>query len=667
MNLNIRKKLIVSFLVSIIVPLLVICLVLGYNIKQNSLATFYERAEKELHHINQSITIFIDETLANTTMIAGHDDIRNAGEKISSYIGLTEAKNITKFELSNGEKRIRHMFKVVNQTHKNFVEVYMGTTHGGFTIGSDIELPGGYDPRERPWYKKAMASPEKPTITKAYKSTTGDAVFTSCKAVSNSGKVNGVIGIDVSLKGLTDFIKTIKMGESGYIMLIQDDGVILADPKHPEILFKNISESGFSGLKPLAKIASGNARIELDNTVYEARVFTSPDLGWKLVGLIERSEIMKQFYTMISIMLTIGVIVSIVFGVFAFFLSNSLAEPVIYTTKLLKDIAEGEGDLTKSIDVKSRDEMGELAKWFNMFVGNLRNIIKELASNSGVVDESSSTLQDIATRLQVGAEATSTRASTVASASEEMNSNFSGIAATMEETTGNTNMMATATEEMTATINEIAQNSESARSISENAVNQAKIATEKMAKLGTAASDIGAVTETITEISEQTNLLALNATIEAARAGEAGKGFAVVANEIKELAKQTADATANIKEKIDDVQSTTSETVTEIESISTIINEVNQIISTIATAIEEQSSATKEISNNVLQTSEGIQSISQLISNGTGVMSEITQEIASVNNSAGEISEDSKQVKSSADELKLLATQLNGIIGKFKY
>ena len=139
------------------------------------------------------------------------------------------------------------------------------------------------------------------------------------------------------------------------------------------------------------------------------------------------------------------------------------------------------------------------------------------------------------------------------------------------------------------------------------------------------------MTETITEISEQTNLLALNATIEAARAGEAGKGFAVVANEIKELARQTAAATVNIKDRINEIQSTTSTTVVDIEKISKVIIEINNVISGIATAVEEQSVASNEIAGNISQASQGLVEVNENVAQSTTVVADITREIAEIN------------------------------------
>src|ERR1017187_5300530 len=152
---------------------------------------------------------------------------------------------------------------------------------------------------------------------------------------------------------------------------------------------------------------------------------------------------------------------------------------------------------------------------------------------------------------------------------------------------------------MTATIGEIASNSEKARRITEDATRQAARISEQMNQLGTAAQQIGKVTETITEISSQTNLLALNATIEAARAGSAGKGFAVVANEIKGLAQQTAAATEDIKGRIAGVQSSTAGGIAEIGKVTQVIREVSDIVSAIAAAIEEQATVTKDIARNI--------------------------------------------------------------------
>ena len=331
-----------------------------------------------------------------------------------------------------------------------------------------------------------------------------------------------------------------------------------------------------------------------------------------------------------------------------------------------RDIAEGEGDLTKRIALKANDEIGELGQCFNTFISKLQGIIQTIAANTATVDTEAQTLSTVASSMAKNAQDTSDRSESVAAAAEEMSANLNNVASAMEESTTNTNMVASAAEEMTATIGQIAGNAEHAHTITEKAVTQAGTTSKRMVELGASAEAINRVTETITEISEQTNLLALNATIEAARAGEAGKGFSVVANEIKELAKQTAIATLDIKRQISEVQTSTATAVTEIKEISSVINSVNEIVSTISTSVGEQSAATEEIANNINQAASGLGEVNENVSQISVVANSITQDIALVNAASGAISNSSAQISSSSADLQKMARELKGIVDSFK-
>ncbi|HYW78895.1 MAG TPA: methyl-accepting chemotaxis protein, partial [Thermoguttaceae bacterium] len=185
-------------------------------------------------------------------------------------------------------------------------------------------------------------------------------------------------------------------------------------------------------------------------------------------------------------------------------------------------------------------------------------------------------------------------------------------------------------------------------------------------QLGTAADEIGKVIETIQDIAEQTNLLALNATIEAARAGDAGKGFAVVASEVKELAKQTADATEDIRVRIEGIQSSTGEAVVSIGQISDVIHQVNDVSKTIASAVEEQSITTREIAQNVTQTSDAATSVSAGVAQSASASQEITQNIAGVDQGARQTAQGASKTQNASQELAGLAEQLQTLVGQFK-
>lgn len=376
-------------------------------------------------------------------------------------------------------------------------------------------------------------------------------------------------------------------------------------------------------------------------------------------------SINKKVGSMTTRMLTISGILFLGIAALCLFIVFGITRSLNSMIASFKDIAEGEGDLTKKIEIDSKDELGELAKWFNVFLENLQTMIKNLAQESANVDQSSNQLTGISDEMTQGAQSMSDKADSVATAAEEMSSSLTGVAASMEESSSNANMVASAAEEMNSTISEIASNAEKARSISEEASQKTSAASDQMNELKNAADSVGKVVETISDISEQVNLLALNATIEAARAGEAGKGFAVVANEIKALAGQTSEATVDIKSQIENIQNVSGQTAESISEVTSSISSTQEIVSSIASAIEEQSSATGEISTNVEQLSSGIQEVNQNVAESSQVANDISKDIAEVNTASTNISENSSRVQNRAGELKEMAAKLNEIVDRF--
>ncbi len=353
-------------------------------------------------------------------------------------------------------------------------------------------------------------------------------------------------------------------------------------------------------------------------------------------------------------------------GILNIFIYRSLATPIAHVVDGLKDIAHGKGDLTYRLPVGGKDELGELARWFNVFIENLQEMIHKIVQHADQLDSSADSLSGLSGDMAKAARDSSHQSDSVAAAAIEMSISMGSVAAAMEQTSANIEMVAGASEEMTATINEIAQNSEKARSISEQAVVRSKSTTEQVDELGRAAIEISQITEAINEISEQTNLLALNATIEAARAGEAGKGFAVVANEIKELARQTAGATGQIREKISKIQHKTEMTIQQISEFTGVINVVDEIVSNIAGSIEEQSITTKEIANNIAQAAKGVLEVNKNVSQSSAVSDQIAREIAGVNLGAAEIMRTSSRIDTNANKLSELATTLKEAVQRFK-
>ncbi|MBN1851368.1 MAG: methyl-accepting chemotaxis protein [Pirellulales bacterium] len=360
-----------------------------------------------------------------------------------------------------------------------------------------------------------------------------------------------------------------------------------------------------------------------------------------------------------------GVMAIIVAAVTVYF-SKSISKPLVALADGLQDIAQGDGDLTKRLEVTTKDEIGEVAKWFNIFVEKLQGIIRELADNARTLAGSSTELSATATQLASGAEETTHQSATVASAAEEMSTNMNNMAAATEQMTANVKTVASATEEMTTSIAEIAKNAEQASSVAASAATMAASSNETIGQLGTAADEIGKVIVVIQDIAEQTNLLALNATIEAARAGDAGKGFAVVATEVKELAKQTAEATEDIRARIEGIQKSSGEAVDSIAKISDVIQQVNEISHTIASAVEEQSATTREIALNVAQTSSAADMVSASVTQSASASKEITETIVGVDQAAKQTAQGAAQTQTAGVELSRLSEKLQSLVGQFQ-
>jgi len=512
-----------------------------------------------------------------------------------------------------------------------------------------------------------------------------------------------IIGGGIYIDSTTELFKnnalqsigSIRYGKnkSGYFFILDSKGVVALHPISPALVGKSLIDktdpNGKYVFKEIIKAATNNKEGGFVDYMWPKPGSEDPaeklsfcirlaEWDWNIgTGIYvddvaaslakKESKIKKDITKQITKIVIIVVLIILGAIVLSYFIvSKGVVGPIKKIIEMLKDIAEGEGDLTKRIEDNSGDETEELANWFNKFIGNTQEMIAAVKSNSQKLNDSSQNLSRISDDMNTSAENTSSKANTVAAASEEMTANLSSVAAAMEQATANVNMVASASEEMSSTINEIAQNAEKARGITDDAVTKTNNASSQIDELAKAAKEIEQVVESITDISAQVNLLALNATIEAARAGEAGKGFAVVANEIKDLANQTAESSNEIKVRVSGIQSSTDNTISEIASISKVVTEINEIVSTIATAVEEQSATTKEINENVAQVSAGIEEVNNNVSEGSTASQEVTNEIAEVDQSAKEIAGSSSKIKTDAEKLSELSQNLTDMMGKFK-
>ncbi|MBR2565865.1 MAG: methyl-accepting chemotaxis protein [Paenibacillus sp.] len=650
---NIRNKMLVSFLLVLLLPSLAISFVTLY-ISENtvqrqlndsalqSVSTANKIVESQINSRIYDINYFADSL--DPALVKGEDDSTELQAKLAQYLGL----------------------------HPDALNIFVGTKEGVMVRGKEKanSLNGEtYDPRERDWYKLAMDKPGTVAVSPVSKNTDGVAVVFISKTLTDQ---SAVVGLSLDLTDMRNQA-SIKLGKEGYVIILDQDKNVVVSP---------VQEVGTkledSAIDQLYQNKEGQFDYVLEEQAKTMIYSTNEASGWKIAGTMYKSEVTdasKEIRLAVIIVVLTSVVLAVVY---IFWFTRSMLRPI----KRLQESARAvsKGDLTVKMDSKRKDEVGDLAKYFERMVDNLRMMILGVQETAEQVSASSQELSASAEQTTKAIEHSTMAIQELAEGAEQQVNSVKDGSEQMSHMAEDVRMMSERVQSITSSMRDTSGAASSGNAAAGQAVEQMSIIQETVEQLGKVVQslnarsvEIGTMVDVIASISKQTNLLALNASIEAARAGDAGRGFAVVAGEVRKLAEESGESAAQIGELVDNIHQDMDSALVAMNAAQTRVGEglqaVNisgQSFAQIRQAVEEAVLTLDELSETTKQLESGASHVAQTMTSISNVTQESAASTESVSASSQQQLASVEEIASSSAHLNSMAEQLQGLLGMFK-
>lgn len=660
---SIKYKLLPLIVIAMVLPLLILS-ILNYGISNKVLLDSFKNNSKEMtKQMDNNLNDMFMEVESTINFLSMDENLRNLVSLEDKMNSKDAAKDQIKEEVEKTKYFSRKLLDNKVKTGNGIFSVYIGAKNKTFFANSTNKAGNmpGYDPTQRPWYKKAMENPDKMVYIDPYVSpSTGKLMFTMAKTLKgNSGEILGVIGIDITLENLSTKYKNVTMGHSGRMFVISPDGTVLS---HPDEKLIGKSIKGQEVFQAINSDKEGFKEYTFEGDHKYVSFTTDDKTSWKIALSFNTNETQKELNTINRTNILIALLSTIIGIIFALYISNMITKPL----KVLEDGINkaASGDLTENINISSKDEFGNIGNAFNQMMSNLKSLIGEIVSSSKIVSESSTSLRDMSIQTS--------------SATTEVAFTIGEIAKTATSQAVQTQRGMEKSEQLSESIDEISKAIHTVKEVYDNVtklnLNGMKEIEDLTSKTSLVNSDteklnevivamdissqkIGEIIGTIKSIADQTNLLALNASIEAARAGEAGRGFSVVAEEIRKLSESTAYSTEEINKLIIEIQRRSTNAVTSISSTKDTLGKQIGAVNGTREVFGEMYKSIVEVSNYMNH----IEALNKtMIINKEEIMEAITE----ISGASEETSASTEEVSASTEEILAIIEDLSASTNK---
>lgn len=649
---GLRTKLLILFSLISLVPLILLSIINGYQSYQSGVRSTYQK--------NQQLST----ELANDieSMINARIDVLHTTSQLPQIQSMDPEQQVP-------------ILKVVKQQYADFASVTVVDVKGQQSARDSGHLP---NIAERAYFKDIMNGSQVAISEVLMTKATGRSSIVICLPVKNAqGSLVGAILATVDLTEIGNKAKAVKAGENGFAYVTDSVGKIISHPNQ-ELVDKQADMQQLLPVQKAIAKESGTVTYEAEGQRKLAGYAFVPSTGWGVVVQLPEKEALADARRQLVTSGGMVVVVILLVIAAAFVISRSIVRPLGRMVAGIRAVADG--DLTQSLPVDSRDEIGQVSEAFNSMAVQLKDLIKQIIANAGRLTTSCEELTASAEQSTQAANQIATSIGDVAKGAEEQLVAANESAAVVEQISASIQQVAANASEVAGQSSQAADKAQAGGKSVEKAIEQmtniektVNTSAEVVTKLGEQSKEIGQIVDTISGIAGQTNLLALNAAIEAARAGEQGRGFAVVAEEVRKLAEQSQEAAKQIAAMIGEIQEDTDKAVVamnngthEAKLGAEVINETGRAFQEIAALVTGVSEQVKEISASIQQMAGGSQQIVGSIQKIDGLNKKATDEAQMVSAATEEQLASMEGIASSSQALTQMAQELQAAVNRFR-
>lgn len=624
---------------------------------------------------------------------------------------LQDDANVTNVIANEDSKQwMLSLFDSILDNNQDVMNAYIGTVNREMILRPQQDLPNGYDPTSRPWYKDAAEAKEVIWTEPYTDASTGTLIISAAAPVyekTGSKKFVGVVALDIDLSTLAEKANQAVIGKEGYVTLVSPSRTILTHPKVQDFVGVNMvsdpegveltaeqktkNEDMRVKLKPISEgIDQLEAQIAKDpeaNSIFisyklngqeKYAVIRKTELGWYLIGALAKNEITADAMKILNYLVIIGIITLLLAILASFVYAQRLTGAVKVMLKKMEQVKNG--DLTIGFKSNRKDELGLLGDYLTSTVSDLGVLVQSIQQVSTEVTTSAQSLAATSEETSASSEEVAKTVNEIAKgASEQAQEADNGVRVVQSLSDKFAQL-----NQRTKSMLQAAESVSAANREGVKTVDQLKDKTVKtdmandriedvILELDNKSQSIGAILDSISAIAVQTNLLALNASIEAARAGEHGRGFAVVAEEIRKLAEQSSSAAGEIRIIVTNILSDSTKTVSSMKEVkgisreqSSAVDEVNLSFNSITDSIQHISVEIDAISHFIEALNKDKELIVQSITNISAVSEETAAASEEVSASMDQQSLAVEEVAKSAERLNEISVELNAAARRFK-